>query len=198
MAESFSDYMQAFLREKNPTDVLEVGSDMQLRLALKLAPYCQNFYSVNFPDEHRQMEGWLGMHKVMGGVDNIRFLSGNAVQLSGLISHADVIIVHNVLLDLNGEDTTLMWKYRRGELECSEEQWQELVSRFRSAGERGYKEFLKVANPGYIVRFGRPAEDQEFRTLAEKLGVEPSRIETRELLYDGLDKTWMAHIMDNS
>lgn len=198
MAEGFYGYMKGFLKEKKAKDVVEVGSDIQLKLALNLAPYCQNFYSVNFPEDHEMMNGWYSMHKKMGA-KNIELLSGNAMELSSLIPHADIILLQNVLLDLTGKDTELMLRYRRKETECSEEQWNELVSRFRQAEEKGFREFLKVASPGYIVKFDRPESDGSFEKIAVgKLGVKPARIERKELLYDDTGDLWEAYIIDNS
>ena len=198
MTEIFYEYMAQFLKDKNAQDVVEVGSDVQLKLALRLAPHCQRFQSVNFPEDHARMGGWYEMHQDMGGVYNIKLLSGNALELPLLISHADIIILQNVLIDGNGTDTDLMWKYRRGEAKYSEKEWNELVERFHKAEEDAYRGFLQVAKPGYIVRFGRPKKDERFRSmLIEKLGVKPTQIQTRELLYDNTDQVWEAYFLDN-
>lgn len=199
MAKTFYEYMKTFLREKDAKDVVEVGSDCQLKLALNLAPCCQKFYSVCFPNDHGRMRGWYEMHQDMGGVHNIELLSGNAMKLSELVSRADVIILQNVLLDLTGKDTELMLKYKRGEQEYSEKQWQELMSRFLQAEEQGYGEFLKVAKPGYVIRFGRPEPDGRFRKLlVDRLKVNPNKIERKKLLYDDTRDLWEAHIINNS
>lgn len=199
MAQTFYEYMAQFLRDRNIGDVVEVGSDVQLKLALNLAPHYKNFYSVNFPEDHIRMREWYKLHRDMGGVSNIHLLSGNALQLPDLIKHADLIVLQNVLIDGTGTDTDLMWKYRRGELECSEEQWAELVGRFRQAEQDAYRGFLQVAEPGHIVRFGRPEEDGKFKSmLVDKLGVEPTRIQTQELLYDDTRDVWEAYFIDNS
>ena len=201
MTQTFVEFMADFLKEKKAKDVVEIGSDVQLKLALDLSPYCERFYSVNFPEDHERMKGWYEMHQEMG-CSNIELLSGNAVQLSDLIPKADIIILKNVLLDLNGEDTALMWKYRRGEMEYTEEQLEELRVRFLQAEEQGYKEFLKVANPGYIIQFGRqePQEIQgAFRSfLVDELKISPEKIEKKELLYEKNDLwPWEAYIIDN-
>ncbi|MBI4451394.1 hypothetical protein HY642_05445 [Candidatus Woesearchaeota archaeon] len=199
MAQTFCEYMIDFLRVKKAEDVVEVGSDIQLSLALKLAPHCTRFYSVNLPEDCERMRGWYEMHQEMAGVDNIELLGGNAVQLSGLVPHADVIILQNVLLDLTGKDTVLMWKYRRRELECSEGEWKKLIGRFDWAEAQGYQEFLKVADPGYVIRFNRPEPDGNFRNLlVEKLKVDPARIVRKDLLYDGSRDVWEAYIVDNA
>ena len=199
MTQTFYEYMAQFLKGINAKDVVEIGSDVQLKLAFNLASHCETFYSVNFPEDHADMQGWYKLHQKMDNVSNIKLLSGNAVDLSGLINHADVIILQNVLIDGNGTDTDLMWKYRREELECSDEQWAELVDKFGQAEEDAYRGFLQVAKPGYIVRFGRPEEDGKFRSmLIDKLGVESTRIQTRELLYDETCDVWEAYFIDNS
>lgn len=199
MTQTFYKYMAQFLRDRNVKDVVEVGSDVQLKLALNLAPHCRTFYSVNFPEDHAGMQGWHELHQDMGGVTNIKLLSGNAVQLSDLIKHTNIIILQNVLIDGTGTDTDLMWKYRRGELKCSDEQWTELCGRFRQAEENAYRGFLQVAKPGHIIRFGRPEENGRFKSmLVDKLGVKPKRIQTRELLYDETRDVWEAYFIDNS
>jgi hypothetical protein len=107
-----------------------------------------------------------------------------------------MVSAFSLLLDLDGKDTDLMWKYRRGELDCSEEQWDELCGRFRQAEVTGYKEFLKVANPGYIVQFGFP--DPDFKNfLSGSLKVDPARIEKKELLFDGTDEIGESYIINN-
>lgn len=199
MTQTFYEYAAKFLREINAKDVVEIGSDVQLKLALNLAPHCKNFYSVNFPEDHIRMQGWYEMHQEMSDVTNIKLLSGNAVRLSNLIKHADAIILQNVLIDGNGKDTDLMWQYKRGEIPCSDEKWSALIGRFRQAEEDAYKEFLKVANPGHIIRFGRPEKDGRFQNmLVDKLKVDEKRIQTRKLLYDNTSETWEAYIIDNA
>ena len=197
MVGAFYDYMAAFLKEKQAKDVVEVGSDTQLKLALNLAPYCETFYSVNFAEHHAMMHGWLEMHGDMGGVYNIKLLSGNALNLESLIAHADVIILQNVLIDGSGEDTALMWKYKRGELPYTQTDWEALLARFADAEEQAYKAFLRVAKPGHIVRFGRPEADGAFRKLLQKLEVPAARIEARELLYDDTDEVGEAYFVNN-
>ncbi len=197
MNQTFREYMRSFLSEKKAKTVVEVGSDVQLKLALNLAPHCERFYSVNFPEHHAMMQGWYELHQDYG-VRNIELLSGNAVNLSTLITHADVIILQNVLLDLTGKDTPLLLKYRRGESECSDEQWRELASRFEQAEEQGVREFLKVANPGYVVRFGRPEENGKFRSLlVDRFGIDPRKVEMKGLLYDETREEWEAYIINN-
>jgi len=146
MTQTFYEHMAQFLRDKDAKDVVEVGSDVQLKLALNIAPHCRTFYSVNFLEDHARMQGWYELHQGMCGVTNIRLLSGNAVHVSDLIKHADVIILQNVLIDGSGTDTDLMWKYKRGELECSDEQWSELIGKFGQAEEDAYKGFLPPNN----------------------------------------------------
>jgi len=199
MTHTFYEHMAQFLREKDAKDVVEVGSDVQLRLAMALSPHCRKFYSVNFPEDHARMQGWYEMAKDMGGANNLELLSGNAVQLSSLIDHADVIILQNVLIDGNGIDTKVMWQYRRGEKPCSDEEWAELLDKFDKAEQAAYRGFLQVAKSGYIVKFGRPEEEGRFKgMLIDKLGVEPTRIQTRELLYDDTRDVWEAYFIDNS
>jgi hypothetical protein len=183
MVQTFYDYMVQFLQEKNAKDVVEIGSDIQLKMALTLAPFCQNFYSVNFKEHHNMMIGWHEMHQNMG-VNNIRLLSGDALQLPALLYRADIIIIQNVLIDgNNGKDTELMWKYKRGEEPCSDEKWANLTSKFELAEEKAYGGFLQVAKPGYIVRFQPRAETENFRNmLTEKLRVDPAKINIENLL----------------
>ena len=45
MNQKFYEYMQNFLEKKEAQNVVEIGSDVQLKLALKLAPYCEKFYA---------------------------------------------------------------------------------------------------------------------------------------------------------
>jgi hypothetical protein len=200
MVQSFYDYMVQFLKEKNAKDVVEIGSDTQLKLAANLAPYVENFYSVNFAQHHALMWGWYDMHQSMRDITNIRLLSGDALKLSTLIAHADVIVVQNVLIDSNmGEDTGLLWKYRRNEIDYSDDDMINLINKFRQAEEEAYGCFLKVAKPGYLIRFEEKDKDERFKNLlVSKLGVDPVNIQTKELLYDNNSEyVWDAYIIDN-
>ncbi len=196
MTQTFYDFMTQFLREKNARDVVEVGSDPGLELARALAPHCERFYSVNFPEDHQRMQK---QYETVGGtVNNIELVSGNAIQLPNLVRHADVIILQNVLIDDNyGKETDLMWKYRGRELGCSAQQKEELVAKFRLAEENAYREFLKVAKPGYIVSFYRLGEERFTNMLVNKLGVSPSQIERRRLLNDRSSEVWEAYFIKN-
>lgn len=196
--QAFSEFMHGFLTENPSEVVVEIGSDVQLRIALKLAPFCTRFCSVNFPEDNVKMEGWHKMHREMG-IENIELIDGNALALSELIPKADVIILHNVLLNLTGKDTELMWKYKRGELECSDEEWSRLVSRFKRAKKEGYEEFLRVARPGYIIVFRRPNPRDDFMSfLTETMGIEIERVRKESLLYDNREDEWECYIIDNT
>lgn len=145
------------------------------------------------------MNEWYETGRYMKTLGNVELIEGNAIQLSKLVPHADVIILHNVLLDLTGDDTKLMWQYKRGEKECSDEQWANLIARFNQAEEQGYKEFLKVADHGYIVVFRRPDENNEFITLlTARLGIDPKRINKEELFYDSSTDKWELFVIDNT
>ncbi|MBU1111380.1 MAG: hypothetical protein ABIG93_04700 [archaeon] len=195
--ETFYEHMAQFLKEKDAKTVVEVGSDVQLRLAAALSPHCRKFYSVNFPEDHARMQGWYGMARDMGSATNLELLSGNAVELPNMIDHANVIVLQNVLIDGNGRDTELMWQYRRGEKPCSDDDWTNLWERFDTAEVNAYRGFLQVAD--HIVRFARPEPDGRFRSmLIDTLGIPLSKIQTKEILYDGTRDVWEAHFIDNS
>jgi hypothetical protein len=197
--QTFIEYMAQFMQDKKAQDVVEIGSDIQLKLAVNLAPYCKTFYSVNFAHDHAMMRGWLDMHRKMADVDNIALLSGNAVNLPSMIAHADIILLRSVLIDgRNGIDTHLMWRYRRGEEPCTDELWAGLVSRFDKAELDAYKGFLKVAKPGHIVAFESPENGKTLNDmLVGKLGVEPAHIQVKELSYDDGSEIWNAYIIEN-
>lgn len=199
MTQTFYEYMANFLEEKNIKSIVEIGSDMQLKLAMALSHKSNKFYSVNFPEDHAKMKEWYDLAREMGGFTNIELISGNAVELPRLIKHTDAIILQNVLIDGNGTDARLMWQYRNGERQFSEKNWADLRDRFVIAEENAYKGFLEVAKPGYIIRFGRPAQDKRFQNmLIDKLGVNPARIQTKDLLYDETSNPWEAYFVDNS
>jgi len=196
----FGTWLKDFLRHHRSDVVVDIGSDPRLKLTLDISNYSGIVHSVNFPKDHIRMSSWHEMHQDMG-VKNIQLTSGDALHLSKIVPHADVIIVKNVLLDGNkGEDTTLMWQHRRGEKECTDEEWVALLERFDQAKVDGFAEFLKVAKPGYIIRFARTdEEDSFFKMLTEKLGVDPAKIDKQQFLYDDKDKeSWEAYIIDNT
>lgn len=197
----FNLWIRSFLRHHKSDIVVDIGSDPRLELAFAISPYCGIVHSVNFPQEHREIKGWYELHRRMGSGGNIELTSGDALHLSDLIPHADVVIAQNVLLDgNNGDDTTLMWQYRRGDKECSDEEWEKLRERFTQAEIDGFTEFLKVANPGYVIKFARASNRDVFmKMLIENLGIDPEKIERRKMLYDAEDEEeWETFIIDNS
>ena len=197
VVQGFAQYMQAFLEQKQAKIVVEVGSDTRLSLAARLAPHCQALYSVNFPGHAARMAEWHELYKSLG-IQNIEIVSGDALHLSALIPHADIILLQNVLLAQAEEDTVFMWRYSKGEVTCPKEDFDALLARFRKAEEQGHREFLSVASPGHIVRFGRPDPHGRFeRLLTETLEVSPGKIRKESLLYDSTEEIWEAYIIDN-
>jgi len=195
----FQNWLKDFVRQHKSDVVVDIGSDMQLTLAFALAPLSGIVHSVNFSREHIRMK--LSYRASDIKRSNVKLTSGDALKLGNLIPHANIILVHNVLLDgNNGEDTKLMWQYRRDEVEYIENDWQTLLNRFNKAEQDGFTEFLRVANPGYIIKFGRVDEEDNFmKTLTEKIGVDSANIERRRFLYgDGDKEQWEAYIIDNS
>ncbi len=184
-------------------DIIEIGSDIQLKFALRLAPYCKTFSSVNFPQDHAMMQGWYEMHQKMGGVDNMSLLSGDATKLSDILPHTDLILARNVLIDgNNGEDTTLMMKYRRGEVKCNDKLWAELIAKFDPAQERAYKEFLKVAHPGAIITLEHKDKEKDTLNFFKKLGISSRNITSTPVLYDSdaeatEENSWNAYTIMN-
>jgi len=135
----------------------------------------------------------------------MKLIAGNGVNLPDLVDHADLIILHNLLIAASEEDMDLLGKHIRKEIELSEEEKAKLDAKFRQAEIDAYRGFLQVADPGYIVRFGRAGREKQIQhMLTDEIGVEPSRIKTIELLYaaelgDRMpDEVWKAHIIDNS
>ncbi len=196
----FGPWLTDFLQQHRSDVVVDIGSDIQLKLALDMSSFSGIVHSVSFPENHMRMTGWHEMHQAMGA-RNIKLTSGDALHLSELVPQADVIIVKNLLLDgNNGEDTTLMWQYRRGERAYTDEEWEALWERFDQAEVDGFAEFLRVANPGYIIRFARTDDEGSYyKVLTEKLGVDPARIDKQQLLCDVGDReAWEVYIIDNT
>lgn len=200
MTQTFLEYMIQFLQEKQPEIVIEVGSDVQLERAFCFAPYCKTMYSVTLPEDCVRMAGWHDLRCGMSGIQNVNLIGSDATQLLSLVSHADVIFLHNVILDgNNGYDTSLMWKYNRDELPCSETDWFALVKRFHSTEEKAYKGFLEVAKPGYIISFNRAELGAGLRKrFVQNVGIKPTQIETIPLFYETGDKElWEASVIHN-
>lgn len=197
----FSSWLVEFLRKHKSDVVVDIGSDPQLKLALMASRNSEVVHSINFPNDHRRMRGWHKLHQEIGAT-NIRLTSGDALNLGSLVPHSDVIILHNVLLDgNNGNDTDLMWQYRRGEKKFSNKEWGALWERFDQAELDGFAEFLNVASPGYIIRFSRTDEEDRFmKVLIEKLKVEPSKIKKQHLRYDDQneEQRWEVYVIDNT
>jgi hypothetical protein len=195
MVQRFDEFIVDFIRMHDAKDVIEIGSDAQLRLASRIAPHCRTLYSVNLPEDCEYMRGWYELLSGMG-CSNIKMIGGNATNLSSLVSHADVIILQNVLLDMTGTDTELIWKYEREELPHTQADLDALADRFDQAAELAYKEFLKVAKPGQIVKFSRP-NPNFIQAVKEKLDFDPAKVSKLGLLYDDADDVWEAYIIDN-
>lgn len=197
----FSEFMAGFLKTIQAKIVVEVGSDVQLRVAGKLAPHCERYYSVNFPEDNLRMGGWYDFGKELGVLLNAELVGGSALQLSKLIPHADVILLHNVCLEFENGDMALICKHRRGETKLTDDQLEELTLKFAKAREKGYREFLEVARPGFIVTFLRSEFADELRNFfIEQLGVDSSKLKQLQLLYDNgvSDEKWQALIIENN
>jgi hypothetical protein len=196
MGETFYEYMRNLLGEDRDKILVEVGSDVQLKLATSLAPYCQRIYSVNFKIDHDRMQGWYDLAKDMGGATNLELRSGNITNLANLVDRADIIIAQNLLVAANDTDIALMWKYRRREIECTEEAWHDLVGRFNQAEEQAYKSFFQVAKPGKIITFRRPDPEKSLLKVLSKINVSEKSITKRELTTPQND-VWEAYIIEN-
>lgn len=197
--QTFTDYMGDFLDSKSAGTVVEVGSDIQLRIALHLSAHCKRMISVNFKEDHKRSMGWYESH-LDHGVYNLELKSGNALNLSSMVPQADVVILHNVLLAATEEDTDLLWKYRRNEIEYTKEDWNTLIEKFQEAEVDGYREFLKVAKPGYVVSFKRKSFEEKYDNLfLNKLNINKDKITKINLLYDeDSEEEWILYIIDNT
>lgn len=193
--QEFSAFMREFIGQVGAKIVVEVGADAALERAALIAPVCKRYYAVTLPEDTDRMQGF---HEFLGD-ENIEIITGNAVSLSEMIPHADVIILHNVLLDLTGNDTAQMWSYRRGEKEFNQADWDRLIANFTEAKLRAYREFLKIARPGHIVTFQRKEmAGRERAFITQTLGVPSDRVREQELLYDGTLDLWTAYIIDSA
>ena len=196
--QTFTDFMREFLKSNSIGTLVEVGSDVQLRIAYQLSDSCKKVISVSFKEDHDRSRGWYDLHQDHGCY-NLELRSGNAMELSKIVPKADVVLLHNVLLDPTGTDTALLWKYRRKEVECTDDNWNKLIERFRKAEVDGFEEFLKVANPGFVITFNRKEVEERYdNLLTEKLGIDISKITKVQLKYDEENEDqWILHIIDN-
>lgn len=195
--QEFSPFVAQLIRDKGLETVVEIGPDVKLERASRIAPACKRYSAIALPEDVQRMSGWYDLL----AIPNLELIPGNAVSLSTLVPKADLVLVHNVLLDLTGEDTALMWKYRRGEIPASEEDWEMLRERFSQAFKRGYCEFLRVANPGYVATFQRKENAEGVQMddfIKDYLRVPREKVDKRELFYDGSTDLWQAHIIDNT
>ncbi len=199
--QEFSDYMGDFFRRTRPDTVVEVGPDVQLRLAVRLGSLCSRYVAVALPEDVQRSQGWYGMHQDMG--INVELMAGNATRLSDVVQHADVVFSHNVLLDLTGEDTQLMWAYRRKQKPHTERDMQALGERFQQARHDGFAESMKVASDGHVMAFHRAPSTEPLVEMLTKsdLAVDPARISVTPLLYDDGEArgdAWELVTIDNT
>jgi len=199
---TFTDYMIQLLEEKKAQHVVEIGPDRQVRLARDLSGSCVRYTAVALPEDYARDQDCFEHALDMADVTNVTIMPGNAIDLSQLVHSADVIVIKNVLFDLTGEDTALMWRYRRKEEPCTDELWNALLARFDGAEEKIYRECLSVAHPGTIIRFGREKGGERFRTfLNETLKINPANVQCIPLLYDtepdSKNESWEAHVINN-
>ena len=197
----FSDYVGELLDQVPGSTVVEVGTDNVLRLAGNLASRCADYIAVTLPSDYSRAE--FGYDMLGGHRSNIRLEACNALDLSGVVTAADFVIIHNVLLQLEEDDTALMWRYRRGEIPCSDEQWNALVDKFREAEHRGFAEFCRVSAGGRVIDFRRtvlPEQEGLKEMLLEHGIARPEQLSVVQLAYDGgeaTDAQWEATIIDN-
>lgn len=196
----FSEYVGELFRGLKPETVVEVGPDNRLSLMPRLGRLCGRYVGVALPEDCERSQQWYAMHQEMG-VGNIELIAGNAIDLPKIVPKADVILVHNVLLDLTGNDTALMWEYRRGQREPNEEEAKKLQQRFAYAKAQGYRGFLEVANPGLVLTFNRATGTEPFiEGITTVVGVDRAQISVEPLLYDGglaTDEQWELITIDN-
>lgn len=199
---TFVEYMSEFLHNNKMDTIVEIGSDSQLRIANRLSNSCKRYISLNLPRDVDRLtnSGWYEMGKDLGTLKNCEVIGGDATKLEEVVSHADLIILHNVKIDGNGgEDTMLYWKMRRGEEEATEEKVKKLFSSFDSAKIEAYKQFMKVAKPGFIIVFQDAESDEEFmKFLTETININPGKIKKDHIKYDEEDTDdWVVYTIDN-
>jgi len=198
MVKDFYPYMRDWIKAHECHDVVEAGSDFELRTAFRLAPSCEKLYSVNFPHDHERMLEHFYLHREIGRNYNVELLSGNILELSNLINRADLVLAKDLLVDSSGKDIPLLWAYNVGKKRCTNEDWSLLWKRFSDAEESAYNEFFKVANPGYVAFFNVARSAEKIAGVLENnLGISPARIERVELREERSGKDWILQIVDN-
>lgn len=199
--QEFSAYVGDLFREIQPDTVVEVGPDNALSLMPKLGRLCGRYVAITLPEDFERAKGLFAIHQDMG-VGNVELISGNAVDLPELVPKADVIMIHNVLLDLTGEDTRRMWAHRRGEQPLDEEEIAKIKDRFAYARGKSYQGFMEVASDGRILTFHRAQSTEGFiEGLTSVVGVDSRKISVVSLLYDGgvaTDEAWDLVTIDNT
>lgn len=227
--QEFSEYLISMLQTVQPETMVEVGPDTTLRHARLFAGFVRiaGYTAVALEADVERAVDWIeygakrGLGRTVlkakymadkGGYEIedddtsglatwFKLIPGNAIELSGTVPHADIILLHNVLLDLTGSDATKVMAHRRKEQVLPAEEVSELMAHFPIAQEKSYAEFLNVANPGAILTFLRAQHAPELvQTLTNSLGVSPEQISRIPLLYDdgkAADEDWELVIVDN-
>jgi hypothetical protein len=201
-AEQFTDYVKRFIVEHNIADIVEIGSDVQMNIARKLSPICDIYYSVNFPEYNSILK-----KRNKKTPENVFWIDGDATELSKVIEHADLILLHNVLIDGNkGKDISAV--KRISDIYESERLKQkynvdatkaELASNFRIAERKAYSNFVAVANPGFIIQMGISSKSSDFeKMLIETIGIPYKNISQRLLREEDSPIISPVYIIENS
>ncbi|MCK4634661.1 MAG: hypothetical protein KAT37_02190 [Candidatus Aenigmarchaeota archaeon] len=192
---SFTEFMKYFLDLSGYNEnIVEIGSDTQLKLALDLSGHCNTIYSVDFEHSNSYKRGWCEMHSKRG-INNIKLIDGNVKNLSSLIKNADLIFTRRVVLEYEAGDMKKHMSYERGEKELTKNEISQLKDNFQRAPKEVYEEFLRVANPGYLVLFN-PADFETENTI-KSLGLEENVV-TVNLLAEPWKEVWPCVIVDNT
>lgn len=166
--ETAEDYLKRLYARVEPDLVVEVGADPRMTLVARTGFLVKEVAVVDFKEYNDYKEGWWEMHREMGGID-LRRVDGNACELSKLIGKADVVYLHNVVVELRRGDTEAMIKYNRGDGDLTEAQASEIEERFCEAELKVLEEACGIAD--HVLWFKRgEIRAQEHGRIARAFG----------------------------
>jgi len=161
-----TEYLTELYQQIRPRLVVEIGSDPRMTLAARTGHLTKEIAVVDFKQEQDYKRSWWNLHREMGGI-NLTRIDGDALNLSSLISEADIVYSHNVLFDSeNGEDTRRMLAYNRREIDLPETELNEIEQRFREAEIKAIDKACKVASNGHIIWFSK---DKDIKSVFDKI-----------------------------
>ena len=200
--DEFYTYACNLIKNNKLKQVVEINSDSGLDFAFEASKYCNRYYSLHFEKDFKFMQDKLKSKPIK----NIEILAGNPFLLPEIMQQKgckpDLLILNEAYFSESWNDTNLFWKYFHcidhlsGIHKLSDPEIENIPNLIEQNDELAYRRFLKLINPGYILRFdSRNRSDSVLNLFLNRLKIPPAKIESHEFKHNG--NPWEAYLVHN-